>query len=234
MRKIFRNTLRWAGYDIVRWNRANIFPFIRQFQSLGIDLVFDVGANIGQYAKLLRTAGYSGRIVSFEPVSSAFADLQRAAANDPNWEVACLALGGDKGEKKINVGAMTQMSSLRTIRNEFAAHHDSGKMAGAQSISIVRLDEVFARYARNQDRVLLKMDVQGYEDEVLNGASGILDRITAIQSELAIVPSYSEQKDWIAMIDIFKRLGFSLVDLTNGARNHEDHLYEVDGLFLRT
>jgi FkbM family methyltransferase len=234
MRKIIRNTLRSVGYDIVRWNRANIFPFITRFQSLGIDLVLDVGANVGQYAKLLRTAGYSGRIVSFEPVPTAFADLQRAAANDPNWEVACLALGSDRGDKKMNVGATSQMSSFRTIRNEYVAHHDWGKMAGAQSISIVRLDEVFASYARSQDHVLLKMDVQGYEDEVLKGASGILDRITAIQSELAIVPSYSEQKDWIAMIEIFKRLGFSLVDLTKGCHDYQDRLIEVDGWFVRT
>src|SRR5439155_10810610 len=91
--------------------------------SLDITLVFDVGANVGQFGKLLRNSGYGGRIVSFEPVNSAYAQLSSAAAHDPNWTTIPAALGTSKGEATINVNRNSDMSSLLTIREDHARIH---------------------------------------------------------------------------------------------------------------
>ena len=85
---------------------------MRMLSYHNIDLVFDVGANIGQYAEYLRYLGYSGRIVSFEPLSSAYSRLITTAKKDSLWEVApCAALGSRDGEIKINVAGNSVSSS---------------------------------------------------------------------------------------------------------------------------
>jgi hypothetical protein len=83
-------------------------------------------------------------------------------------------------------------------------------------ITVMRLDDVFDQYAKAGDRVSLKLDMQGFEDEVLNGAASSIDRIAAVQTEMSIVPTYIGQRDMRAMIDHLCKLGFSLFDLTNG------------------
>lgn len=78
----------------------------------GVNCVFDVGANTGQYAKRLRGLGYSGRIVSFEPTSETFARLARAAADDPDWHVVQCGLGREETTAEIHIGWQTMNSLL--------------------------------------------------------------------------------------------------------------------------
>ncbi|MDJ0524424.1 MAG: FkbM family methyltransferase [Microcystis sp. M53600_WE12] len=77
-----------------------------------VDLVFDVGANIGQYAKLLRELGYSGRLVSLEPLSSAYSRLKAISKKDQLWEIAPqTAIGNQEGEIIINIAGNSYSSS---------------------------------------------------------------------------------------------------------------------------
>jgi FkbM family methyltransferase len=75
-------------------------------------LVVDVGANTGQYAELIRADGYTGRLLSLEPLSDAYAVLERAAQTDPLWECIRVAVGETSGAATINVSANRQCSSL--------------------------------------------------------------------------------------------------------------------------
>jgi FkbM family methyltransferase len=229
MRSTINSAFKRFGYQVTRWEP---YPFAPHVASFGITLVFDVGANVGQYGKLLRSSGYGGRIISFEPVSSAYTQLSSAAAHDPNWITIPAALGSSKGEATINVNRNSDMSSLRTLREDHARTHGFEKV-GTQPISIVCLDDVFDQYAKATDRVLLKLDVQGYEDEVLKGAASSIARIAAVQTEMSIVPTYIGQQNMRAMIDSLNGLGFSLFDLANGFRDLDRRLLEVDGFFAR-
>jgi hypothetical protein len=96
IKKLIRWIIGKAGYDIVK----SLPVFARRkklFDSFGINVVLDVGANVGLYAKDLRGARYKGRIVSFEPLSSAYSHLLKNKKADASWEAFNMALGDKEG-----------------------------------------------------------------------------------------------------------------------------------------
>jgi SAM-dependent methyltransferase len=111
----FRKILWKMGYDISRHGPASS-PLVRRRKLLdfyAINTVLDVGANTGQFAKQLRNFGFFGKIVSFEPLSSAFELLRQNADSDPKWEVINCALGETNVTKEINVAAFVQQLSAK-------------------------------------------------------------------------------------------------------------------------
>ncbi len=167
-----RNILRRNGIEVSRyfaeldWERN----FLRQLQSHRVSAVLDVGANSGQYARGLRGAGFAGRIVSFEPLPGPFAVLQRSASTDPLWECRRCALGDVDGTISINVAGNEGASS--SVLPMLKRHQDAfppANYVGAQRVPIHRLDSVAADVLRPNDIAFLKIDVQGFEKQVIAG-----------------------------------------------------------------
>src|SRR5262245_943650 len=118
-------------YKLLRWIRETGFSvrrvasdpdLVSMIRSRQVDLVVDVGANTGQFALKLRQLGYSGRILSFEPVKSVFERLAVNAANDHNWDVLNLAVGDEVKEGSIHVSKMTLFSSMLQLTPAAAAY----------------------------------------------------------------------------------------------------------------
>jgi FkbM family methyltransferase len=208
---------------------------VRILEHQGITLVLDVGANVGQYATRLRQGGWPGRIVSFEPLPTARVSLEQAAADDPLWEVAPpMALGASGGTVTLNVSAESDMSSTLPFLPEMADLLDSAAYTGTETVPLARLDGVFGQYAGDNDQVLLKIDTQGTESAVLEGASGILGRIQGIQLELSILPVYEGERGYLDMIVALQGLGFEPALFIPGYFNHRTaRLISMDGVFLR-
>jgi FkbM family methyltransferase len=227
--------LRRFGRDLTEYPK----PHWRQLKALldhfGIRLVLDVGANIGQYAGSLRDAGYAGRIVSFEPLSDAHAALTRRAAGDAGWTVAPrMALGAAAGEIEINVSSDRDMSSLLPMRGEILKASPSSRTVARETVRLATLDAIFADYAGARDRVLLKIDTQGYERAVLDGAARSLAHIEGVQLELSLIPLYDGETTWLAMIDYLRQRGFEPRLIIPGYFDrHLMRLLQVDGVFFR-
>ncbi len=213
-------------------DKANL---IRVLACHGIDLVLDVGANTGQYAQKLRAGGYAGRIVSFEPQSAVHAELSRAAAGDPLWTVAPrIALGDNDRPVTINLSGETDMSSVLDFTDEMADLLDGSAYIGTEVASQARLDALFPKHAAPGDRVLLKIDTQGSERRVLEGARGALHRIRAVQIELSIVPVYRGEPSWFDTIRYLEDLEFRPVLFIPGYFNRRTaRLIGMDGVFVR-
>jgi len=149
-----------------------------------INVVLDVGANEGQFSHELRMIGYKGYILSFEPVNKVFNILNESFKNDDKWIGFNFALGNENKETTINISDITLMSSLlESIGDSYIEK---------EKISIKKLDDELLniiKYIPNPV-VFLKMDTQGYDLEVFKGASGCLDLIQGIQSELSVQPLY--------------------------------------------
>jgi FkbM family methyltransferase len=219
-----------GGLEIVVARHRPIERFLRARQ---IELVLDVGANAGQYARLIRRLGYEGRIISFEPASEPFNVLERTSRSDPRWEARRLALGAGDNIGTLNVGEASVFSSLLSPRRRAVDFDSRAQIAAVEKVEIVRLDTIFPQLPRT--RTLLKLDVQGYEREVLLGAARSLPLIAGVQLEAAFSPLYEDQPDATELMILMRDHGFSPAAVIQS--NHYDHhetyrLLEADFLFV--
>jgi FkbM family methyltransferase len=199
-----------------------------------IDVVLDVGANAGQYAQRLRSAGYDRRIVSFEPLSEAFAALERVTADDPLWEARRLALGDEDGTAEIHVAANSWSSSLLAMGERHLASAPDSAYTGTEVVRVARLDSIWEDVVRDGERVFLKLDVQGFEMHVLRGAAAHLDGVAGVQVELALTPLYEGDSPWREVVDHLEARGFELAGLEPGFEDPDTgRMLQADGILVR-
>lgn len=161
------------GYDVMRWS-GKTQPrnsLVEQLDARGISVVLDVGANIGQFGEMLRRSGYRKRIVSFEPVSASFALLNVRAAVDPQWEVVNVALGASSQHSRINISRNSVSSSIRELEQKTLLAEPKVEYVHSEVVVMEPLDSLFTQFVAKSDRSFLKVDIQGYENELLKGRS---------------------------------------------------------------
>jgi FkbM family methyltransferase len=193
-----------------------------------------VGANAGQYGRHLIRSGYRGRIISFEPLPSAYAKLRMNRWGFGAWQAEPVALGADNATAKLNVSANSQSSSLQPMLPAHVEAAPNASYVSTCDVQVRRLDAVFDQYYRCGDRCYLKLDVQGHEHQVIAGAQHCLDRVTAIQMELSIEPLYEGAQTWREAIDLMEQLGFKLMLITPGfCDSITGEMLQADGVFVR-
>jgi FkbM family methyltransferase len=199
-----------------------------------IDVVLDVGANKGQYGRQLIRSGYRGRIVSFEPLPSALARLRLNRWGFANWQVEPFALGAENSMATLNVSANSQSSSLQPMLPAHLEAAPSAAYVSTCQVSVRRLDDCFDQYVQGGENCYMKLDVQGHEQKVIQGAMRSLPRIMAIQLELSMQPLYEGAQPWRDAIESMQQLGYTLMLLTPGFRNHATgEMMQADGVFVR-
>ena len=198
--------------------------------------VLDVGANRGQFYRLVRSAGFRGRVISFEPIAALHSALKEQARNDPEWVIApCLALGRARGSAVINVARNLASSSILTVLPETLAAAPDAISVSTQPVAVERLDSVAPRLTPAAGALFLKVDSQGYEREVLLGGGELLSRVSVMQLELSLSLLYEGAPLFEELIGFVRSLGYDLYHLIPGFRNPESgRLLQVDGFFVRT
>jgi FkbM family methyltransferase len=181
---------------------------------LRINCVIDVGANRGQYGAELRRIGYAGRIVSFEPVMQSFERLDDASRRDPNWIAFNYALGEARGSLEIYVTRESALSSVYPL-NEYAARRfqkERAEVLRTEKAKLARLDDFLDEAVSGIDRprVFLKMDTQGYDLRVIEGATRSLRRTVGLQSELSVIPISDGMPDYLTALRRYRELGFEV------------------------
>ena len=238
MRNFIRKVIFRAGWDLHRLTpSANpAVQLKRALDWVDINLVFDVGANVGQFGCGLRAGGFDGEIVSFEPLSSARAQLIRNAKADVKWVVheQC-AIGDRDGEIEMNISGNSVSSSvLPMLESHSDAAVDSAYVA-QEVVPVVRLDSVAERYRRSGSNLFVKIDTQGYEWQVLDGAEETLKFAKGVLCELSLVPLYEGQRLWRDVVDRLESEGFSLWALQRGFTDpRTGRSLQVDAIFLRS
>lgn len=202
--------------------------------ALGIDVVLDVGANVGQYASEVRGAGYTGHLVSFEPLSTAFEELQHAAERDGNWQCLNVALGSRREEAQLNVSGYSESSSLLPMEERHVSALPLSAYVGRETVSVTTLDAVATEIASAHATLWLKLDVQGYEAEVLNGARETLGRCVGVECELSLVPLYEGQALGHDVMSLLADHGFRAVAVEEAFSDPaSQETLQLNAIFLR-
>lgn len=212
-------------------DKGYVAGFLRR---MSIDCVLDVGANKGQYATSLRQIGYDGEIHSFEPIPEDFAILQERAASDSRWHTHNYALGRVEEAREFNlIGGGDD-----TFFSSFLEPDDAIVPQQIRKIPVqVRTLDSFATeidaLRANDRRLFLKMDTQGYDIEVCEGAKENMSRFLGLQSEISVKRLYSDQPDYLSALKYFNDLGFSLMNLAVVNRTPESAILEYDCIMAR-
>lgn len=237
LQSMVKSTLRRFGIDIKRLLPATNFDLQvgRIITDGGYDLVFDVGANMGQFASSLREKGFKGTLVSVEPLSNAHQELTKEAQDDANWHVMprC-ALGSIAGSTTINISGMHASSSLLPMKGTHEQAAPGSARIGTEQVDVSTLDIIYPLYAANASKVFVKIDTQGFELEVLKGAMATLPLIHGMLIELSLVELYDGQPLWMEVIEWLANNDFELVGLNQAFIDPGTfRTLQIDGVFIR-
>lgn len=206
------------------------------FANLGIDLVFDVGANVGQYGEKLFRNGFQGRVVSFEPLSEAHAKLTSRARHFPSWTVhPRSAIGASPDQITIHISENSVSSSILPMLKRHSDACPDSTYTSSETVTVVRLDDVAQQYIDRASSMLLKVDTQGFEWKVLDGAPELLSKVTAVQLEVSLVPLYEGEPLWLDVIRRMENLGFILFFVFPAFSDSiTGQTLQLDAMFVRT
>jgi FkbM family methyltransferase len=225
---------RRLGFDVIRWplGTAVGIKLCELANAVQADTLVDVGANEGDLAKTVRARGFVGRIVAFEPAEASYRKLSACAADDPLWEVHKLALGSTTEERELKIAASSHMTSFlmptKLARRAFGAEFSE---VGRELVQVRRLDEIWEELVRGS-RAVLKVDAQGWDRRVLEGATGVMERIVGIQTEVSLHAYYEGVPDYLETLQWLRDFGFE-PSWISAVSAHDGVLDEADYLFRR-
>lgn len=266
MKSLIRGLLRQGGFELLHYTADPVLAELRQLHETlrlsddalhwddslpqpaaqahlrhllrlhRIDVVLDVGANRGQFARLVRRLGFGGRIISFEPQSELQSQLQAAAATDPGWTVIGCALGAAEENRTLQVFQNDTFSSLHPI-NALGERRFSDLLAPTRTeqVAIRTLDRAWSEIAGpGRPRILLKTDTQGHDLAVLQGATAVLGNTQAVLTEAAVQPIYEGAPLYPELAAWLAERGFVPSGLYPISHRREDlALIELDAFFTR-
>lgn len=217
--KLHRYVAGLFGYELIKKRKLNDTleqHLANVIAECAIDVVVDVGANTGQYARSLRNHGYAGRIVSFEPLVDVYEQLADQSNLDPKWWSYNLALGARNATATMHTFAASEFSSVLQI-NQYARDRFQWRTepTGEEDVQVCTLSDMWPEITHCLDstRGLLKLDTQGHDLEVLAGAKEILDDVFAIQAEISLKPIYDGAPHYLDALVEFESQGFEITGM---------------------
>jgi FkbM family methyltransferase len=204
---------------------------------LNADCVFDIGANAGQYATMLRRkAHYSGRIISFEPLPRECGALKELSRDDELWDIDQSGVTARGGLQSFHVMASSQFSSFSGASiKDTDLFLNSNRVERTIPVETVTLDFAYEKYHQKFGfkRPFLKLDTQGLDTEILRDNRAVLQNFVGFQSELSIKKLYDKSIDFRDAITLYEKLGFELSALVPNNAGHFPVLVEIDCIMIR-
>lgn len=177
---------------ILHVGRRRVRDLIDFIEDRQIDLVIDIGANIGQFGESLRKEGYKGKIVSFEPTKSAYEILSKKAKADGAWETHHCGLGAAPGTATLHASQLSVFNSILELSDVAKLHDNRMTVDHTEEIKINTLDQIAGSLS---GKILLKIDTQGYERQVMEGARQTMSRALGILLEIPVIRTY--EGEWL-------------------------------------
>lgn len=227
---------RRLGYDLVPSWRMEQREFAQHFgellQRLEVEVVIDVGANLGQYCSFLRKqVGYGGEILSVEPIQEVADALRLRAASDPRWRTFRAALGPSDGEADLNVAQSSKLSSFLKPAQIGSQIFDSTNVAvRTERVPMLRLDSLLREFGLDPVRqsIFLKLDTQGYDFEIMRSCAETVRDLAGLQTELSFVPIYESMPSFSEVLIWMQAQGFEVTGMYAVSRDEALRVLEMD------
>jgi len=237
MKKYIRKLFNKFGLEVHRLQPNSDFgaQIITAMRKVNVDILFDIGANTGQFSEEIRNKGYNGKIISFEPLTSARKMLVHQKSKDLNWVIhERAAVGNYNGIIDINISKNSVSSSILPMLKSHSDAEKNSMYIKSEKTPIITLDSVADSYLDKFSNCFIKIDTQGYESQVLDGAFKTLKRAKGVLCELSLVQLYKGQDIWKDLILRLEKEGFVLWSLERGFTDNRDgRTLQMDGLFLK-
>lgn len=198
-----------------------------------IATVIDIGANTGQFAKEISMIFPEATILSIEVIPETYQILQKNLGSKKRHKTYLAALGAETGEKHFYINDFSQSSSFLEMTDLHKKSFPHTENSIEKKFNIITLDELLANESLRKP-VMLKLDVQGFEKEVLAGSKNILCQCDLLKVELSFAELYKGQALFDEMYTLLQSAGFDLIGFTHLLNNPEDgRPLQVDGFFER-
>lgn len=233
MKSLLKTILGSFGINLRRYDPTHdLAELLRLYR---VETVFDIGANAGMSGRYFRNLGFKGKIVSFEPVERYYKLLAREAAGDSLWTCEHAAVADAEGEQEINVsagggGASSFLKKSGTTWNSAPEL----EYVERERVRTTTVDRAALEHYPQGDRLFLKLDVQGYERKVLEGASQTMPRVVGVRVELSITQCYEDEPPMAEMLSYLYSLGFRLCAVDEAWSDQRTReVFQMDGVFFR-
>jgi FkbM family methyltransferase len=231
VKEALRRAAQRLGYEVRAFTpmRSHQLRRAKLLRDERVGMVLDGGANKGQYATELRRFGYSGEIVSVEPLPGVFGELSRLAVADPAWKCVNAALAREMGSVELRLAEISEVSSV--FRATGVQNTDGWATSRTLQVPAITVDSLLA----STQRPFVKLDLQGYELEALQGATATLEFAVAIEVELSTVLLYEGAALLPEVVSYLDARGYSLFSIEPALVDYESaRVLQLDGLFVRS
>ena len=201
-----------------------------------IDLVLDIGANEGQFAEKLIEHGYKKKIISFEPIEDVHKILKKNSKAHDNWIVyENFGFGKINETKLINISKNSVSSSILEINKTHLDIEPDARTISKEEIRLITLNDFLSQNEYKDKKIFVKIDTQGYEENILLGADKVLNQISTIMIETSISKVYDQEKDYLEMINLMKSFGFHVWSVERGFTNKKTgQVLQLDIIFVNS
>ena len=208
---------------------------VTSLNHFNINYVIDIGANVGQFAVEILDNGFNGEIISFEPLSKAHSELVKNSKKYNNWTIyPKSAIGNTDGEIEINISNNSVSSSILNISKKHIDASNESRYIGIEKVKIHKLDSLFSKEQLMNKNIFIKIDTQGFEWEVLEGASNILNDTKGLLCELSFDNLYEGQHLWQEIINKLEQYNFKLWSLQYGLTDkNTGQTLQSDAIFYK-
>ena len=242
MRLFIRKILQKLGYDIVKYNPPYIAGEIDHehlemeynwLKNYNFKTILDIGANEGQFADKMLLLFPDAVIYSFEPIPETFVLLQKNFENVKRLKTINLALGDSTGEISFNKNEYTPSSSLLTLSEKHVESFDYAVKTNPITVKIDKLDNVMSS-EKLDFPLLIKIDVQGFEDKVIKGGLEIIKKADLILCEVSFAELYKGQLLFAEIYEMLRDLGYTYAGSIEQLRSPESNrILQADAVFIK-
>jgi FkbM family methyltransferase len=202
-------------------------------KNMKIETILDIGANTGQFAKSMHELFPEAKLYSFEPLKDCYEELLVQFKNVPQFQAFNVALGDETGIVEMHRSEYSPSSSLLSMNDLHKTSFPYTKKEILQKVDLVCLDDIASRLELRKP-MLVKLDVQGYEDKVISGGKSVIGQADIVITELSVEQLYDGQPLFDEIYKTMTSMGFQYRGNYEQLCSPDDgRVLQVDGIFTK-